>query len=557
MLMNYRIHPKRCSAFMLQLFDAGYDRAVGIACIFLATCVVSACASRPAGADFPKSTSTSLEHPEVTALGRQFQPEARRHTDLSGYRIINVGIEGFRARMELIEAAQKAIDLQYYIFRGDETGRLLTEKLRQAAERGVRIRILVDDADTEKGDQQILQLAAYSAVEIRIFNPYAYRGHSRLLRDLTFFLRSSQLDYRMHNKLMVADGSAALIGGRNIGNEYFQVDPQSQFADEDVFVAGPMVRQLAHSFDQFWNSDLAIPAAAFGSHKRENVGAQSLARHESGNVATRLPRPVPIDYTALLATDGPFSGITKGRVSLVWAPAQLVYDSPDKKQVETGAKQGRLIDRPVLSSASEVKSELLMITPFFVPSPDELKLLKSLRDRRASVRILTNSLESNPQIAAQSGYQRYRVALLEGGAKLYEIRSMLGNVLGSGETARMSRYGHYGLHGKMYVFDRQKVFLGSMNFDERSEHINTEIGLIISSPELARQTADRLEEMVRPENCFRVELSSPSAPQKSQHLEWKTNEGGREVVYTHEPARSNWQRFKARLLSLLPIRREL
>jgi putative cardiolipin synthase len=499
----------------------------------------------------------SLEHPEATTLGRQFQPEARRHADLSGYRIINVGIEGLKARMELIEAAQKAIDLQYYIFRGDETGRLLTEGLRHAAERGVRIRILVDDADTEKGDQQILQLAAYPSVEIRIFNPYPYRGHSRLLRDLTFFVNSSQLDYRMHNKLMVADGSAALIGGRNIGNEYFQVDPQSQFADEDVFVAGPMVVQLSHAFDQFWNSDLAIPAAAFGSIKDEHVGAQPRAQRESSNAGSRPQQLAPLNYAALLASDGAFAGITKGRIPLVWASAQLVYDSPDKKEVETGVKRGRLIERSVLSAASKVKSELLMITPFFVPSPDELKLLTMLRDRQVSVRILTNSLESNPQIAAQSGYRNYRVPLLQGGVKLYEIRSLLGNVRGSGETAELSRYGHYGLHGKMYVFDRQEVFLGSMNFDERSEHINTEIGLIISSPELARQIADRFEEMVRPENCFQVELGPPYARQKPLHLEWHTKEGGREVVYAHEPARSSWQRFKVRFLSLLPIRREL
>ena len=498
-----------------------------------------------------------LEHPEDTALGGRFAAEARRHRDLSGYRIINVGIDGFKTRMELIEAAQKTLDLQYYIFRGDETGRLLTEQLRHAAERGVRVRILVDDADTEKGDQQLLQLAAYPSVEIRIFNPYPYRGHSRLLRDLTFFVNSSQLNYRMHNKLMVADGSAALIGGRNIGNEYFQVDPQSQFADEDVFVAGPMVGQLSHTFDQFWNSDLAIPAAAFGSLRREDVGAQSRAQHELSNNGSKPKKQLPIDYAALLAADGPYSGITAGRVPLVWAPAQLVYDSPDKKKVEKGAKRGRLIDRPVLASANDVHSELLMMTPFFVPSSDELHLLQSLRERQARVRILTNSLESNPQIAAQSGYQRYRRRLLEDGAELYEVRSLLGNARGSGETASMSRYGHYGLHGKMYVFDRQKVFLGSMNFDQRSEHINTEIGLIIASPELAQQTADRFVEMVKPENCFQVVLSANSAPREVPHLEWHTKEGGREVVYTHEPSRSGWQRFKAGLLALLPIQREL
>ena len=198
-----------------------------------------------------------------------------------------------------------------------------------------------------------------------------------------------------------------------------------------------------------------------------------------------------------------------------------------------------------------------MITPFFVPAPDELQLLQALRDRQARVRILTNSLESNPQIAAQSGYQHYRVPLLQDGAQLYEVRSLLGNPRGSGQTARMARYGHYALHGKLYVFDRQKVFIGSMNFDQRSQRINTEIGLIIGSPELAQQTAARFEEMVKPENCYQVELSATSAAGDAPRLQWRTVQGGHEVVYTREPASSRWQRFKARLLSWLPIEREL
>jgi len=522
-------------------------RALVAVCILLAACDLSGCASRPSHADFPKKASISIEHPEDTALGQQFAAEARQHGDASGYRIINMGIDGFRARREMISAARKTLDLQYYILRGDETGRLLTEELRHAAERGVRIRVLVDDGDTKQGDQQLLQLAAYPSVEIRIFNPYPYRGHSHVLRNLTFLLNKSQLDYRMHNKLMVADGAAALIGGRNIGNEYFQVDPQSQFADEDVFVAGRMVGQLSHVFDLFWNSDLAIPAAAFGTESR--------SEHE--DVHGSRQKASGIDYTALLATDGPYSGITVGRIPLVWAHAQLVYDSPDKKKVEKGGARGRLIELPVMASAREVHSDLLMITPYFVPSSDDLQLLQSLSDRQTRVRILTNSLESNPQIAAQSGYQHYRVPLLRAGAELYEIRSLLGNTRGSGETARISRYGHYALHGKMYVFDRQRVFIGSMNFDQRSERINTEIGLIIGSPELAQQAATRFDEMVKPENCFHVELSPESPAGGAPHLVWRTQQAGQEVVYSREPARSGWQRFKATLLSWLPIEHEL
>jgi putative cardiolipin synthase len=534
-----------------------YNQALTGLFTLVTAAVVASCAGRPTGADFPKKASISIAHPEDTALGRQFAAEAQKHGDASGFRIISVGVDGFRARMEMIGAAQQTLDLQYYIFRGDETGRLLTEQLRHAADRGVRIRVLVDDGDTQQGDQQLYQLAAYPSVEIRIFNPYPYRGHTHLLRNLTFLLYARRLDYRMHNKLMVVDGSAALVGGRNIGNEYFQVDPQSQFADEDVFVAGPMVGQLSHAFDQFWNSDLAIPAAAFGSEGRSGAGTEARSEQERDSYGAKAPAAAAIDYASLLAAGGPYTGITAGRIPLVWAHAQLVYDSPDKKKVLNGYAPGRLIATPVLESARAVQSELLMVTPFFIPTSDELQLLQTLRDQQAHVRILTNSLESNPEIVAQSGYEHYRVPLLQNGAQLYEVRPLLGNVRGSGQTRRISRYGHYALHGKLYVFDRQKVFIGSMNFDQRSQRINTEIGLIIGSSELAQQTVTRFEEMVKPENCYRVELSPASGAADAPHLVWRTQQAGQEVVYTREPARSGWQRFKARLLSWLPIEGEL
>jgi putative cardiolipin synthase len=184
-------------------------------------------------------------------------------------------------------------------------------------------------------------------------------------------------------------------------------------------------------------------------------------------------------------------------------------------------------------------------------------LLKDLRRRQARVRILTNSLESTTEIAAQAGYEHYRVPLLEEGVELYEVRALLGSVRGSGQTAKVSRYGNYALHGKMYVFDRQKLLIGSMNYDERSKRINTEIGLIIQSPELAQQTAGRFDAMVKPSACYIVRLIPPGAPGKSPRLMWRTEKDGRMVEYTREPARSGWQRLKLKLLALLPLDSEL
>ncbi|HEY4446907.1 MAG TPA: phospholipase D family protein [Steroidobacteraceae bacterium] len=480
------------------------------------------------------------------------------HGEYSAFRVINVGVDGFQLRMQMIDAAQRTLDLQYYIFRGDETGRMLTDALGRAADRGVRIRLLVDDGERVAGDGQILRLLAHPSVEVRIFNPASYRGDSRLLLHLDFLFHAARLDYRMHNKLFVADNTLALIGGRNIGNQYFQIDPESQLADDDVFTAGPIVRQLSGTFDEFWNSDLAIPAKALGRPRSADTGIESRTEHErSRESRTAPPKPAPIDYASLLKSGEPFAGIVSGRLPLVWAKAEVVYDSPDKKKVISGALPGRLITTAVLESIREVQSEFILVSPYFIPAPDELQLLKDIRRRQVRVRVLTNSLKSTTDIAAQAGYDHYRVPLLQEGVELYEVRALLGSTRGSGQTAKVSRYGNYGLHGKMYVFDRQKLFIGSMNYDQRSKRINTEIGLIIQSPELAEQTARRFDAMVKPNECYIVGLVPKGAPGKSPGLVWRTEEDSRMVEYTSEPARSGWQRFKVKLLTLLPLDREL
>jgi putative cardiolipin synthase len=543
---------------------AQHRGAIRCGVALLAAAMLYGCAGLPPGADYPKAASVALAHPEDTRLGQQFASAAHEHQENSGFRVISVGADGFRLRMQMIDAAQRTLDLQYYIFRGDETGRMLTDSLQHAADRGVRIRVLVDDGDTVAGDEQILRLLAYPSVEVRIFNPCSYRGHWRFLRKLDFVFHAPRLDYRMHNKLLVADNALALIGGRNIGNQYFQIDPESQFADEDVFTAGPVVSELSRTFDEFWNSDMAIPAKALTRTGRPDTDVVARTEHQreqderaSRRSPGKRPKAAAIDYASLLKTDEPFAGIVSGKLPLVWAHAQVVYDSPDKKLVSGGALPGRLIERTVLDSIREVQSEFLLVTPYFIPAADELQVLKDLRGRQARVRILTNSLESAPEITAQSGYDHYRVPLLENGVELYEVRSLLGSVRGSGQTAKVSRYGNYALHAKIYVFDRQKLFIGSMNYDQRSKRINTEIGLIIQSAELAQQTARRFDAMVNPDACYIVGLSSADARGKSSRLVWRTEEDGRMVEYTREPARSGWQRLKVKLLALLPLDREL
>jgi len=526
-------------------------RACALALIVAA---LEGCASLPPGSDFPKKTSVALEHPEQTALGSDFSDAKAEHGGTSGFRIIPVGADGFLVRMQMIGAAERTIDLQYYIFRGDDTGRLLTGAVLKAADRHVRIRILVDDGETTDGDEQLTALEAHPFIELRIFNPFAYRGHSTAIRAAEFAIDGSRLDYRMHNKLLVVDNAIALIGGRNIGDQYFQIDPESQFADDDVFALGPVVPQLSATFDEFWNSALAIPAEALSGGKRSRASLdlhRKVLKDES-----RELKADGADYVKRVQTGEPLGSLMAGRLALLWAPAQVICDSPDKKKVGNGTMIGRLMRREVGQAARSVQSELLMITPYLIPGSGGMQLLTDLRRREVRVRILTSSLESSTEPLAQSGYMHYRVPLLQSGVELFEIRSLLGDARGSGETAAISRYGNYSLHAKMFVFDRQRVFIGSMNFDQRSLHLNTEIGLLIDSPELARQIAARFEAMIQPINAYQVGFKGAEAG-GGPRLVWRTREQSVDVEYLIEPARSDWQRFKVDLLSLLPLDREL
>ena len=516
--------------------------------------VMSACTALPSKAHDPKVQSWALDHPEQTRLGAQFDEAARAHEGNSGFRVIAAGVDGFAARLQMINSAERTLDLQYFIFRGDETGRLLTEALRRAAARGVRVRVLVDDGDVLPGDGQILTLASESGAEVRIFNPFVYGGYSKFRRSLEFLFNWRRLDYRMHNKLLVVDNAVALVGGRNIGNQYFQVDPKSQFADDDVFAAGPIVNRLSSTFDAYWNSQLSVPVGAL-SHRR-SLSAISPGAQPQFRQLAQTARANDVDYVSRSASGEPYAGMLSGRLPLEWASAQVVCDSPDKRDVEHGAQRGPLMAPLVGAAAHGAKSELLMVTPYLVPSPDELTLLQDLRRRNTHVAILTNSLEGAPGLTAFAGYTHYRKPLLKAGVKLFEARARLGDARGSGQSEKLSRHRNYALHAKLLVIDRQQVFIGSMNYDQRSRHINTEVGLIIDSPPLAQQTAARFEAMVKPDNAYVLTLR-PSGEGVKQSLVWATEENSKTVEYLHEPTRSVWRTIKVRLLSLLPIDREL
>jgi putative cardiolipin synthase len=545
-----------------------------VACLELL--LAAGCATVQPGTGQPKTPSSAVAPSVDTPLGKAFLPLAKAHGDESGFRMLSAGIDGLTARIEMIDAAQRSLDIQTYIFRSDKSGDLTAQALLRAADRGVRIRVITDDGEAVPGDERILSLAARPGIEIRIFNPLRYRGHLKLVRGAEWLFDEGRLDYRMHNKLMVADNAVAIIGGRNIGDQYFQIDPESQFGDDDVVMAGPMVQRLSGVFDQFWNSNLAVPAPTVDKrHTSDKALSTYLARLANGGEQVGVKHaaitpgaastpgatitPVAAITPSAESTPGaertPFLDIVSGRTPLNWSPMTLVYDSPDKKDVDKGNSPGRLIYKAFAEQASQVKTELLVVTPYFIPSPDESRLLKEGRGRNARVRILTNSLAAAPSVEAHSGYTHYRVELLREGVELYEVRARLGNTRGSGQTKAISRHGNYGLHAKLFVFDRKVAFVGSMNFDQRSKHLNTEIGVLISSPELSREIAARFEALTQLENAYTVTLEEGTAG--NPRLVWKTKEDGKMIEYRREPARNEWQRVKVRFLSVLPLDKEL
>jgi putative cardiolipin synthase len=534
---------------MLALCPPRIARFIRIA--WLASIGLAGCASLPPAAAEPKPVTRAVTPPMESRLAAAIRPLAMGHGGESGFKLVSAGIDGLTARIEMIDAAQYSIDVQSYIFRADDSGNLVVQALLRAADRGVRIRILVDDGETVAGDEKILALAAHAGFEVRIYNPLRYRGHNRVRRGAEFLFDKARLDYRMHNKLMVADNTTAIIGGRNIGNQYFQIDPSSQFGDDDVVVVGAVVPQLSGVFDEFWNAPIAVPAQAID---KPDTTEQALGRYWAELAAYRRRIEAAHSEGVLATSKRAFADVMSGVSPLHWAPVKLVYDSPDKKDVDKGDAPGRLIYKAVAEQARAVNTELLMVTAYFVPSPDELAVLRSERERQVRVRILTNSLEAAPNVEAHSGYMHYRAPLLRQGVELYEVRALLGSPQGSGQGRAISRAGNYALHAKLFIFDRKRVFVGSMNFDQRSKRLNTEIGLLIQSPELSIELATRFDALTQLDNSYALSLDNGAG---KESLIWTTREAGAVVHRDKEPARNAWQRFEAKLLSMLPLDHEL
>lgn len=481
----------------------------------------------------PRETSQALPASE-SAFGRSVLRQAAPYEGRSGFRLLPNSNEAFRARAELIRNAQSSIDLQYYIVHDGLSTRALVHELLRAADRGVRVRILLDDTTSDGLDTIMGTLDAHPNIQIRVFNPLHLGRSTGVTRAVGRLFNLSRQHRRMHNKLFLVDNSMAIVGGRNLGDEYFDAEPNLNFTDIDLLGVGPVAEQLGHSFDQYWNSALSRPITDFlwQAPDADDLRA-SRQRLEVSLAQARVQRKALYDRLMSYQSQ-PRLGVWRNE--LIWAHAQALWDAPSKVLADDEPDPQLLLSQQLAPDLASVHRELILMSAYFVPGEPGLLYLTGRADAGTSVKLLTNSLEATDVPAVHGGYAPYRRALLEHGVQLFELRRQPGEPT----PARLSFYGSSSdssLHTKAIVFDRRKTFIGSFNFDPRSVLWNTEVGVLVDSPELAEYTRELAQQGMAPALSYQVKLVSDK-------LVWATEDNGQRHMLTSEPG-GMWRRFNA------------
>jgi len=484
-------------------------------------------------------------------LGRRIGASASPDPEQSGIYVLQSGLEAFAARRLLARNAERAIDAQTYIFHRDVTGLFHIASFLEAADRGVRVRILLDDLKAREVEEELAILDAHPQIEVRLFNPFSRSSLPGLTRAFDFLVHPVLLNRRMHNKSFSVDGAVAVVGGRNIGDEYFGASPAVNFADLDLLAAGPAARGVGADFDAYWGHTLSVPMEAWPSLRRtpEDLDALRRTLEEHGREHADSP------YAAAVRASDLVQHLLAGELPLVWARARSSADKPEKVTASRDALEGLLLGRDVVPVARAVQSELILVSPYFVPGDEGSEWLMELRKRDVRVRILTNSFAATDVPLVHAGYARYRERLLEAGVELFELQPR------AAERSADDRHGLFGssgasLHAKTFVFDRKTLFVGSLNFDPRSVELNTEQGLLVESEELAARIVELFDRGSRPEHSYRVVLD-PAEGEDGPKLTWHGEEDGRPVRFHKDPHVGFGKRLSAFLSGLLPIESQL
>ena len=498
----------------------------------VADCLIVSCARLPDTSGRP--ASHVIRETSGTSLARAVKPYAGTHPSKSGFHPLGDGSDALAARLGLASMAERSLDLQYYIWHNDKSGRQLIAALLAAADRGVRVRVLIDDLGTSAKDENLLALDKHHGIEVRLFNPITTRT-ARLLGTVLHFGRVNR---RMHNKAFIADNRAAIVGGRNIGDEYFDAHAEVNFADFDLVAVGPVVNEVSQSFDDYWNCSSSIRISDL-TRRRATAAAEATVRATLAEAGHEHA-----DFVAKLRG---------GDLRFYPGHATVMADDP-QKVLEGAYETGTHLAPKLRENLSATHRELLIVSPYFIPGENGVALLESLRSRGVRVVVLTNSLAATDVAAVHAGYKRYREELIRMGVELYENKPSGG--WGSSRKGRLGLLfgGSRGssrasLHAKTFTFDQRRIFVGSMNLDPRSIHLNTEMGILIDSPDLAGDFAKIILRDL-PRNAYRVELDRGK-------LVWITQENGQPQRFTTEPQTSGLQRLTVDALGLLPIEGQL
>ena len=515
-------------------------RSIGLS-LFATSLVFLLSACAPVPKNLGENESTVWDSPEETELGRFFQPPEDVPEGLTGVYLLSDSREAFRARYALAARAEHTIDLQYYLWKSDTTGRLLLNRVMEEADRGVRVRILIDDIYHTGRDELYADVAAHPNVEIRIFNPIGNRG---FMRNFGFVMGAKRYNHRMHNKIFLIDGAAAILGGRNIGDDYFAIDPKLNFDDMDALVVGGAAKEAGKAFDLFWNSEAAVPIDSFikyqasdEDHWKMRTGLLSTLQDSIDEV----PYQIPVDHEEVMA------GLKEVRSQLVWTEAEVVVDVPER-YVEKGESA---IFELLQEINPSIDDELYLQSAYLLPEPETIEAFAGLVDRGVEVHIMTNSLMSNNHLSVHGHYAKSRKPMLKSGVNLYELR--VDGAMMDYYRNRESRLAssNSGLHTKAFVIDRKISIIGSYNMDPRSRVWNSEIALVVYDPIIGAQLRAIMAEEMGPTNAYKVEFN------EAGKLQWTAEYEGEEVIFKSEPNATRTKRSLSRLSGWVPVRRQL
>lgn len=517
----------------------------GLACIGLAALLaLSGCApTLNLNAERPLSHAESslADSPLKAHLAARIPPGE------SGFHLLQDGHAALAARLALAQRATRTLDVQYYLFHDDTTGKLVAATLLAAAERGVRVRLLIDDIDTADKELSLATLNAHPNIQVRLFNPFHTRSSNLLVRGWQALRENVRLNRRMHNKVFIADNQLGITGGRNIGDEYFDAHHTLAFVDLDVVAAGAIVDSLSQSFDRYWNSDAAVPAAALpvrASDKRLQRATQFLQQFRAQQLDS--------DYGRALTAADPIPALLAGDSPWLVAHADLIVDPPEKV-LKRSKSSSKLLIGQLAGLWLAPGRRVLIVSPYFVPGETGTAYFEYWRSRGVQVDVLTNAYAASDVPVVHAGYANYRIPLLQAGVNLYELKPVADPIGGRLRDLR-SGSSRASLHAKTFVFDDAHVFIGSFNFDPRSALLNTEMGLVIHSPELARQVTAIAEDAMRPERSYQPRLVREKAGKTlTTRLQWHDVDQGRARTFDTEPETTLIQRGLLRVLQALPI----